>query len=341
VAEGTAVDLVSVPAAGGSATFITPTWGRDEPHFTRDPSRIYLWAGDSGLVSIRWDGTDLRQHLRVTAPRLLDEDKGEAPERARMSPDGEQALVQSGYDVYVVTVPQVGGEAPVVSIQDPKASTVPVRRLTDVGGEFATWSGDGKAVHWALGSSLFRYDLDSGAAFDRAMDARKKELASDSSLARLDSLAKKRFEAAELAVTVRVPRDIPRGTVVLRGARVVTMNAAKDHEILENADIVVRDNRIVRVGARGDAPEGARVIDVAGTTILPGFVDNHSHMWPAWNIHKQQPWMYLINLAYGVTTTRDPQTGSSDVVTYGDEVDAGRMIGPRIYSTAVGVGYWL
>jgi Imidazolonepropionase and related amidohydrolases len=42
-----------------------------------------------------------------------------------------------------------------------------------------------------------------------------------------------------------------------------------------------------------------------------------------------------------VTTTRDPQTGSSDVITYGDEVDAGHIVGPRIYSTAVGIGYWL
>jgi Amidohydrolase family len=51
--------------------------------------------------------------------------------------------------------------------------------------------------------------------------------------------------------------------------------------------------------------------------------------------------MYLANLAYGVTTTRDPQTSSTDVIAYGDEVDAGQMIGPRIYSTGPGVGYWL
>jgi hypothetical protein len=58
-------------------------------------------------------------------------------------------------------------------------------------------------------------------------------------------------------------------------------------------------------------------------------------------LHKQQPWMYLANLAYGVTTTRDPQTGTSDVVSYGDMVDAGQMIGPRIYSTSTGIGFWL
>ena len=33
-------------------------------------------------------------------------------------------------------------------------------------------------------------------------------------------------------------------------------------------------------------------------------------------------------LAYGVTTTRDPQTATTDVLTYGDRVEAGQMPGP-------------
>jgi len=57
-------------------------------------------------------------------------------------------------------------------------------------------------------------------------------------------------------------------------------------------------------------------------------------------LHKEQEWSYAANLAYGVTTTRDPQTGTTDVLTYGDMVQAGIMIGPRIYSTGPGVGYW-
>jgi hypothetical protein len=47
--------------------------------------------------------------------------------------------------------------------------------------------------------------------------------------------------------------------------------------------------------------------------------------------------MYLANLAYGVTTTRDPQTSATDVITYGDLVDAGEMMGPRVYSTGPGI----
>jgi hypothetical protein len=64
-------------------------------------------------------------------------------------------------------------------------------------------------------------------------------------------------------------------------------------------------------------------------------------MWPAWGLHKAQEWTYAANLAYGVTTTRDPQTSSTDVLTYADLVDAGKMLGPRIYSTGPGIGFWM
>ena len=40
-----------------------------------------------------------------------------------------------------------------------------------------------------------------------------------------------------------------------------------------------------------------------------------------------------------MTTTRDPQTATTDVLTYADRVRAGDMIGPRIYSTGPGI-FW-
>src|SRR5207249_1003401 len=128
----------------------------------------------------------------------------------------------------------------------------------------------------------------------------------------------------------------PSGTVVLRGARAITM---KGDEVIENADVVVTDNRIAAVGRRGQVsiPAGTKTIDVSGKTIVPGFVDVHAHIWPAWNIHKTQIWEYLANLAYGVTTTRDPQTATTDVLSYRDMVETGQMLGPRIYATGPGV----
>ena len=65
------------------------------------------------------------------------------------------------------------------------------------------------------------------------------------------------------------------------------------------------------------------------------FVRRLGHL--AAQAHWQRNWIYDANLAYGVTTTRDPQTSSTDVLTYQDRVDAGLMTGPRIYSTGPGV----
>jgi len=79
------------------------------------------------------------------------------------------------------------------------------------------------------------------------------------------------------------------------------------------------------------------VIDVSGRTILPGFVDAHAHLRPSREMHEAQPWAYLANLAYGVTSTRDPQTGTTDVLSYSDMVRSGEILGPRIYSTGPGL----
>jgi hypothetical protein len=46
---------------------------------------------------------------------------------------------------------------------------------------------------------------------------------------------------------------------------------------------------------------------------------------------------FLAQLAYGVTTQRDPQTSSEDVLSYFDLMEVGELIGPRIYSTGPGI----
>jgi Tol biopolymer transport system component len=176
-----------------------------------------------------------------------------------------------------------------------------------------------------------------------AVEARARALAitqrADSVRAGLDSATADTtlYTPQEVRIEVTQPRDIPRGTVVLRGGRVVTM---KQHEILENADVVVTDNRIVAVGARDsvEVPEGAEIIDVSGKTLIPGFVDTHYHpQWLVPEIHTEQAWQFVTHLAYGVTTTRDPQTAFTDVLSYQDRVATGGMLGPRIYSTGPGV----
>jgi imidazolonepropionase-like amidohydrolase len=113
----------------------------------------------------------------------------------------------------------------------------------------------------------------------------------------------------------------------------------KGDEVIANGDVLVTGNRIAAVGRKGSlkAPAGAQTINVAGKTMIPGFVDAHAHMRPPNGLHQMQVWQYLANLAYGVTTTRDPQTSTPDVFAYADMVDAGMLPGPRVYATGPGV----
>jgi Tol biopolymer transport system component len=333
--------LVWVPATGGDVTVIAPSAGRSQPHFTSDLERIYASAFSRGLVSFRWDGTDERAHVRVTGPPQPGS-QGPPPSASAifMAPTGDQALAVIGNDLYVVTVPIVGGATPTISVASPENAAFPARRLTDIGGQFPAWSRDGRSVHWSIGNAHVVYDLDRARAFDDSVAAERRAAAAPADTGdarpRPDSAAAK-YTPDERRIEIRAQRDLPQGTAVLRGARALTM---RDHEIIENADIVIRNNRIAAIGPRGqvEVPADARVIDVAGKWVIPGFVDTHYHaQWLVNEIHNSSVWQYPANLAYGVTTTRDPQTSSTDILTYADRVETGDMVGPRIYSTGPGV----
>jgi imidazolonepropionase-like amidohydrolase len=62
--------------------------------------------------------------------------------------------------------------------------------------------------------------------------------------------------------------------VHVRGATVWTMGA---QGVMQNADLLVTDGRIVRVGQNLQAPPGAQVIDGAGRHVTPGLIDAHLH----------------------------------------------------------------
>lgn len=80
-----------------------------------------------------------------------------------------------------------------------------------------------------------------------------------------------------MAVTMASP--VPSGaaeTTVFTGATIMPVAQPP----IENGVLVIRDDRIVAVGASGSVriPRGAQAIDVTGTVIVPGLVDSHSHI---------------------------------------------------------------
>ncbi len=388
-----ASDLYWVSANGGETHWIMKTNGRGNPHFVKGSDRIYL-SSFSGLSSVRWDGTDEKQHVAITgittfgtnpaehhAPDhgsghihgllyMEDARENNPPTRAawiRMAPEGDKALAQVNNDIYVVTVPKLG-QTPTISVANPASSQFPSWKLTEIGGQFPAWSHSAKKVHWSIGNAHFIYDLDEAKAFKDSVDLAKKEKEKAEKAKSKEEKEKekkekeeaekdktdeekeadkkkkeeenKAYEPIEFRVEITAQKDVPEGRALLKGARIVTMNG---DEVIENGDVLIENARIKAIGPSGslNVPRRTQTIDVSGKTIIPGMVDTHAHMWPAWGIHKNQVWIYAANLAYGVTTTRDPQTATTDVLTYSDMVETGQIVGPRVYSTGPGVGFWM
>ena len=159
--------------------------------------------------------------------------------------------------------------------------------------------------------------------------------------------------AAALALglpPLAVAQTPPAETVVLKAAHIfdATGTALKDGGV-----IVVRGDRIVSVG--GSAPAGARVIDLGNATLLPGFIDAHTHLtlqleknyylgryhdlmrFPA----EQALYAALYarrTLEAGFTTVRN--VGAQDFVDISlrNAINAGVTEGPRMLTAAHGIG---
>ena len=364
--HGSSAELEYVWMAAGGGALTRIAWvaggateqGRNQPHVGPDPDRVYVWAGSEGLLSMRYDGTDIKPVVKVTAPTPGGQGPAPSPDEVVLSPDGKRALVRANNNVFMITVPPIGGTVPTISVS---SSAMPAWRLTKVGGDFVGWTSDGAASFYSIGRSFFRHDLALAAEVDAANRATAEAEAERSAstpapappappaggppVAGQDPSQKPaappkpptfEYEPHRVDVEIVVDKDKPRGTIALRNARLITMNG---DEVIARGDIVITDNRITAIGPSGrvQIPPGAVVRDLAGKTVMPGLVDIHAHTWVAWGVHRSQVSQFLAQFAFGVTTQRDPQTSSEDALTYQDLMEAGQLIGPRLYSTGPGI----
>lgn len=289
-------ELVLIPASGSEARVIAKGIMGGTPHFGPDPTRVALLF-DNGLNLVPLDGGSRSLVAQVTGPGYYFLPGRTSVDDLRLSPDGKWLLAQIAQQLYLFERPEKDGET--FDISRPPARH---QRITDVGADFLQWSADGRMIGWAIGSTWFRRSLDGGPVL--------------------------RDEAV-----VTLPRAVATGSILLRGGTAITM---RGDEVLEKADILVTDGRIVAVGPQGSltVPRDTHVRDVSGRWIVPGFIDAHDHVA---DVRRQQldleSWGVAANLAYGVTTAFDPSTLSIDMLAYQDLLNAGLMTGSRIRST--------
>jgi len=247
-----------------------------------------------------------------------------------VSPDNRYIVYGINEDLYLSPLPVLGNP---VSINS-SSGIRPIIRFAS-GGLDPNWEQGGKILSWSYGHQFYRINPDK--IIERAIEAAKDSAATGLADKGVIQLQVTPDETIDL--TVKAAQQYGHGSIAFRGVRIISM---KGDEVIENGTMVITDGRIVAVGPTPGVviPGNARVIDGKGKTIMPGMIDVHDHLNGPPGVFVQQSWKYLANLAYGVTTARDPAS-SYDGFGYAELLQTGQMTGPRLFGVgyAVGEGY--
>jgi Tol biopolymer transport system component/imidazolonepropionase-like amidohydrolase len=296
-----------VPVRGGKSTRVANEG--DAPQYSADGNRVFYFTGgglSKKLMSVGINGEAPREVFNLKYPDLVS-----------ISPDGRWVAFTELFNAYVAPLPQTGTS--IELNKDTKA--IPVVRVSRDVGSYLHWSQDAKTLHWMVGDTYYSRDLSDLFAF---LPNAPKELP-------------KPETAKGIPVGLSIAGDAPSDTVAFVGARIVTMRDAQSiKEVIEDGTLVVIGDAIQAIGARSEVtvPANARVIDAAGKTIVPGYVDAHAHVANfGAGVVPQQNWAYYANLAFGITTAHDPSATSEFVFSQAELLRAGAMVGPRMFST--------
>lgn len=239
----------------------------------------------------------LRFPLAGGPPETVATMAGPPAAELRISPDGRFVAVRAGPTVIRVQMPVAVAAGPVPLTHEGPS-------LTSAGATSVAWTPDGTSLLWTEGPRIGRAGTDGATP------------------------------PTTTPFGVEVPRATSTGTVVLSGAKLVTM---RGDEVIERGDVVVTNGRITWVGPTGtQPPDGARVIDVSGRVIVPGFIDVHAHFGARSELLEPEGTFAFSNLAFGITTVRNPQA-SLDVFELADVIEADGVPAPRVVSTGPGL----
>ena len=124
----------------------------------------------------------------------------------------------------------------------------------------------------------------------------------------------------------------PTQSVAIRAGRLFDARAGR---IVASQIILIRGDRIVDVGATVAIPTGARVIDLASATVMPGMIDAHVHVNTGGDTPAERAFIALTNaqidLEAGFTTIADMDSrGGFNTVDLRNAIDTGLVLGPRM-----------
>ena len=168
--------------------------------------------------------------------------------------------------------------------------------------------------------------------------------ASSSNVSSIDRYTTYMLKVAGLLLAAVVALTAADKVTVIRAARMLD---GKSDRVVSPGVLIVTNNKITAVGSGPPAPAGAEVIDLGDATLLPGFMDAHTHLTMPFErdyrigelamLHKPVSERTLDavdivrrTLMAGFTTVRD--VGGADLIDVGlrNAINAGKIPGPRM-----------
>jgi imidazolonepropionase-like amidohydrolase/Tol biopolymer transport system component len=219
-----------------------------------------------------------------------------AADEVVVSPDARHVALVVHDRLWVVDIPaHVSATTPAVDLHT-------ARLMTSDAPTYVSWQ-DSETLVWAAASKVFKQRMAEAAA---------------TLVARVNN---------------RRPYARPRADFAIINARLITM---RGDEVIERGTVIVRNNRIAQVGPSASVrvPNGMFSFDLAGKTVLPGFIEAHGHVHHAGKeLWQRQNRVYIGSLAYGITSIYDPSANTMDVFGQSEMVNIGAITAPRIFSS--------
>ena len=248
-------DLIWFDRRGGEATLIAPSRGFQRPHFGPESDRIYLYNWNTGLSSMRFDGTDRRDHLAVSGAGILLTDEEASADDVRLSPDGTHALAQHASQLYLIRLLNPNLSDLSLSLAN---ANLPMARITDIGADFFGWSEGGQIDFLdggqpALPEATRLGGLPGGRGRRRIRGRSGSGVEGRCRGGEEEEIAETHEAVRSHPIALYRPRHEPVGTLVLQGATVLSMEEGA--EAIADATVVVveQPHRIRQQRAGGSA----------------------------------------------------------------------------------------
>ncbi len=142
-----------------------------------------------------------------------------------------------------------------------------------------------------------------------------------------------------------------KGVVAIKAAQIIDGTGAQP---IKNGVIIVNDNKITAIGANVQIPAGAKVIDLGNTTLMPGFIDAHTHLimrvlgdpeGQNARFRDYDSFGAILGVTHaektlmaGFTTVRNVGAGNFDDLALRKAINDGWIIGPRMQTAGHSLG---